>query len=745
MPEEKIIPRLFQRSLDLPIFNLTRVMNKTITIAITLLLVAWSTACSSDTKTDATGPVLPTPPQETSTSDKTPEITPWVFTDDWWREPRVWAVQPGSAWDDASVMDAFDFPEYEATNVSVVSWFEGSRVVIDELHRRGITVVGQDGMIWMYQPDRTNPDLFWDESAGIFDFRMDDPPELAEAALTDPYGNPIYAEMFGFSDGIKYLQYSVPHPVWQEYMTEHMKNLIDAGVDGYLIDELAYGTVFYPDFNPYMVQEFNSYLEQQFEPSDLQLLLESVGVDDLASFDYSAVVREQLPADMTALSMEDWKGDLPLFSLYNRFLALENYKAADALIKSGREYAAETVGKEIPFSANINTLSSPNAFLIIPLLDMIDLEFYYTDLGYFRNGRGIAPLKLTRYFDKPALMRTSVSAEPDLAKWGPEGTVDLFGTMIADAVSSGGEFYVEGSVEQDISALAPYYRFRTDHPNLFEELKPFEPQVAILLLWENVVADPFQISAYFGASSLLADSGVQFDAVFGAEEYLRWGELPMYPAPDFPLKEEVLSNYPVVVIPEMNDLIESHAETLMEYVNHGGVIVTYVVDEFGLEFQHEDDPSVTALLKMLRSGLENEAGGKVIQLNQNLARDYRDNPDPVLRREWLNVMSKLGLSPEVRYDQGLMVAAQVYSAEDQLAVHLVNYNWDISTLSTTPVSEFDVEIVLPDHLDQAGLTVSLYTPGEDAIELKVEESEAGIIVTIPELHIWSVISVTAGS
>ncbi len=744
MSKEKTIPQLLQRFVDLPGFDLPRAMNKTIVFAITLLLVAWTASCSSDAGTDAVVSVSPTAPQETSASDSTSEATTWVFTDSWWREPQVWAVQPSAEWDDASVIEAFDFPEYEAANVSVVSWFEGSRAAIDELHSRGYTVVGQDGMIWMYQPDRTAPDLFWDESAGIFDFQMDDPTELAAALLTDPFGNPIYAEMFGFSDGIQYLQYSVPHPAWQEYMTEHMKNLIDAGVDGYLIDELAYGTVFYPDFNAHMLQEFNRFLEQQFEPSDLQVLLESVGVDDLASFDYAAVVREQLPTDMTAFSLEDWNGDIPLFTLYSRFLALENYKAAAALIKSGREYAAETAGKEIPFSANINNLSSPNAFLIIPLLDMIDLEFFYADLGYFRNARGIAPLKLTRHFDKPALMRTSISAETDLAEWGAEGTVDLYGTMIADAVSSGGEFYVEGSTEQDIVALAPYYRFRADHPGLFEDLKPLEPQVAVLLLWENVVTDPFQISAYFGASSLLADSGMQFDAVFGAKEYLVWGELQMFPAPDFPLDVETLWTYPVVVIPELNDLIESHAATLMEYVNGGGILVTHLVDEFGLEFQHEDDPSVTALIKMLRSGSENEAGGKVVRLDENLARDYSNNPDPALRQEWLNVMSNLGLSPEVRYDAGPMVAAQVYAAEDQLVVHFVNYNWDIGTLSTTPVSKLNVEIVLPNSLDRKGIIVSLHAPGENSMELDVEASEAGIIVTIPELHIWSVISVAGG-
>ncbi|MGB2955097.1 MAG: hypothetical protein WBB64_03915 [Anaerolineales bacterium] len=747
MPEEKTIPQLFQRLVDLPAFDLPRAMHKTIAFAITLLLVAWTAACSSGTETDTAVSVSTTAPQETSTSvgESSTEAAPWVFTDGWWREPQVWAVHPSAEWDDASVIEAFDFPAYEAVNVSVVSWFEGSRVAIDELHSRGYTVVGQDGMIWMFQPDRTAPDLFWDESAGIFDFEIDDPPELAAAVLTDPFGNPIYAEMFGFSDGIQYLQYSVPHPAWQEYMTEHMKNLIDAGVDGYLIDELAYGTVFYPDFNAHMLQEFNRFLERQFEPSDLQVLLESVGVDDLASFDYAAVVREQLSTDMTSLSLEDWNGDLPLFTLYSRFLALENYEAAAALIKSGREYAAETAGKEIPFSANINNLSSPNAFLIIPLLDIIDLEFFYADLGYFRNARGIAPLKLTRHFDKPALMRTSVSAEPDLAEWGAEGTVDLYGTMIADAVSSGGEFYVEGSVEQDIVALAPYYRFRADHPGLFKDLKPLEPQVAVLLLWENVVADPFQISAYFGASSLLADSGMQFDAVFGAKEYLSWGELSMFPAPDFPLNVETLWTYPVVLIPELSDLIESHAATLMEYVNGGGVLVAHLVDEFGLEFQHEDDPSVTALLQMLRSGSENEAGGKVVRLDENLARDYSNNPDPALRQEWLNVMSNLGLSPEVRYDAGPMVAAQIYAAEDQLVVHFVNYNWDIETLSTSPLSDIGVEIVLPAGFDREGLTATLHAIGQASVELDVEASEAGIIVTIPELHVWSVISVAGGT
>jgi len=673
-----------------------------------------------------------------------------VFTDGWWREPQLWAVFPQRAWDNASVIAAFDFPAYEAMNVSVVSWFEGSPVAIDELHSRGYAVQGEDGMIHMFQPDRTNPDLFWDEGAGIFDFTMDDPAELAVATLVDPYGNPMYAEMFGFSDGVEYLQYSVPHPAWQEYMTEHMKNLIDAGVDGYLVDEWAYGTVDFPDFNSHTLQEFSRFLEEQFEPSALQALLEGVGVDDLASFDYAAVVREQLPARATALSMEDWSdldvGSLPLYTLYRRFLALQNYEAAAAMIETGREYALQTTGKDIPFSANINTLASPDAFLFVPLLDMIDLEFIYVDFGYFRNGRGISALKLARFFDKPAVLRTSAAVEFDLIEWGAAGTVDLYGTMIADAVSSGGEFSVElgvGSIEQDIYALAPYYRFRSDNSDIFD-VEPLDAQVAVLLLWENVVADPYRLTAYFGANSLLADSGMQFDTVFGAQEYLSRGEIPMYPAPDFPLDLETLRSYPVVVLPEMSDLIESHAATLMEYVDGGGVLVTYVVDEFGLEFQREDDPTVGVLLQMLRSGAENAAGGKVVRLDENLGRDYSNDPDPVLRQEWLNVMADLGLSPEVRYDAGPMVAAQVYAAEDQLVVHLVNYNWDIDTLTTTPVGEVAVEIVLPDGFDRAELTVSTHAPGQAAVELDVELSEVGIIVTIPELHIWSVISVVAG-
>ncbi len=723
-------------------------MRNAVSLVMALLLAVGAASCSSDDETDAAVSQSSTT-SETSTSagDSSTEAVPWVFTDGWWREPQLWAVFPQKAWDTESVIAAFDFPAYEALDVSVVSWFEGSPVAIDELHSRGYTVFGEDGMIHMFQPDRTDPDLFWDESAGIFDFDMDDPPELAAAALTDPYGNLIYAEMFGFFDGVEYLQYSVPHPAWQEYMTEHMKNLIDAGVDGYLVDEWAYGTVDYPDFNPYTLQEFNRFLEEQFEPSELQALLESVGVEDLASFDYAAVVRAQLPAGSTTLSMEDWNGELPLFALYRRFLALQNYEAAVALIETGREYALETTGKEIPFSANINTLASPDAFLFVPLLDMIDLEFIYVDFGYFRNGRGISALKLARFFDKPAVLRTSAAVEFDLIEWGAAGTVDLYRTMIADAVSSGGEFSVElgvGSIEQDIYALAPYYRFRTDHPGLFDA-EPLEPQVAVLLLWENVIADPYRLSAYFGASSLLADAGVQFDTVFGAKEYLSRGEMPMYPAPDFPLDLETLRSYPVVVIPELNDLIESHAATLMEYVDGGGVLVTHVVDEFGLEFQRGDDPAITALLAMLRSGAANPAGGKVVRLDENLGRDYSNNPDRALRQEWLNVAADLGLSPEVRYDAGPMVAAQVYASEDQLVVHFVNYNWDIDTLSTTPVSDFDVEIVLPAGFDREALTASLHSPGEAAVELDVEPTEAGIVVTIPELHIWSVVSVVTGN
>jgi len=727
-------------------------MRNALGLATALLLVVGMASCSSDAEPDSAISVSTTTPVETSTSGggSSTEAVSWVFPDGWWRVPQVWAVQPQDEWDTASTLAAFDFPGYEAVSASVVSWFEGSKVAVDELHSRGLTVVGQDGQIRMFQPDRTNPELFWDEEAQIFDFGVDDPPDFAVAALIDPFGNPMYTEMFGFSDGVQYLQYSVPHPAWQEYMTQHMKNLIDAGVDGYLIDELAYGTVGYPDFGAHTLQEFNRFLGEQFEPADLQALLESVGVDDLTSFDYAAVVREQLPADATALSMEVWGewdflSALPLFTVYRRFQALQNYEAAAALIETGRQYARETAGKEIPFSANINNLVAPDNFLIVPLLDMIDLEFFYADFGYFRNGRGIAPLKLTRYFDKPAVMRTSVSAEGDIAAWGAAGTVDLFGTMIADAVSSGGEFYVEGSVEQDVAALTPFYRFRGDNPGLFDGLQSLEPQVAVLLLWESVVEDPYRISAYLGSTSLLADAGTQFDTIFGAMEYRSEGEMPMYPAPDFPLDAEMLGSYPVLVLPELGDLTESHAATLVEYVDAGGVLVTYVADEFGLEFQRGADPAIAALLRMLRSGSETEAGGKVVRLDESLGRSYNDNPDPALRLEWIDLMAGLGFGPEIRYDAGPMLAAQAYAAEDRLVVHFVNYNWDIETLRTAPINDISVEIALPAGLDRESLTASLHFPGGVAVQLEVEQSEAGIIVTIPEIHIWSVVSVVAAN
>lgn len=669
----------------------------------------------------------------------------------WWQQAQVWAAPPGNNWDDASVIGSFDFPAYDAMNVSVISWFEGSRVAIDELHSRGFSIVGYNGMLGMFQPDRTNPELFWDESAGIYDFTMDEPEELAPAIMIDPFGNLTYSHIFGFSEEVQFLQYSVPHPLYQEHMTQHMKNLIDVGVDGYLIDELAYGSVDLPDFNPHTLEEFKRFLEAEFEPSDLQALLDSVGVADLVSFDYAAVVREQLPADATALSIEDWNANLPLFALFRRFLALQNLDAATALIENGRQYAAETKGKVIPFSSNVNNLAAPDNFLIVPLLDMIDLEFFYLDFGYFRNGRGIAPLKLTRYFDKPAMLRTSISAHEDLVAWGAAGTIDIYGTMIADAVSSGGEFHVDlgvgpmdGPIEQDINALAPYYRFRTDHPGLFDNLEPLESQIAVLHLWENVLTDPYWTRAYFGISSLLADSGVQFDAVFGAKEYLSEGELPMYPAPDFPLDIELLRTYPVLVIPELNDLIETHASTLLDYIDGGGVVVAYAEDDIGLEIQREADPSVVSFLQLLRSGAENAAGGKVVRLDENLARNYNNDPDPTLRQEWLNVIGNLGLNPEVRYDAGPMLAAQVYAADNQLVVHFVNYNWDRQALSTAPLVNIGVEIALPAGFNREGLTASAHAPGEAAVELDVEPSAAGIIVTIPELHIWSVISIDAG-
>ncbi len=544
--------------------------------------------------------------------------------------------------------------------------------------------------------------------------------------------------------------HSMLHPAWQDYLLGEIKTAIDAGVDGFLIDELCYGTILNPDFNENTLELFEDYLVETLGPTDLSSTLSELGLDSIEDFDYAAVVRENLPPDMTVLTQQDWQSwditqGIPLYNQFQRFLRLANREMAERIIGEAKAYARETYGREVASSANLNDLSSPESFLIVDLLDFVDMECSYGRFGYFPQTRFFGSVKLAQSLGKKAYTLTAMDTRSALLERGTEKTVNLYKTMIADSCAVGGAFYVEEGghgIQQDIDALAPYYRFPLEHPELFEDLVPVTGDVRILHLWENL--DHYNSQAFHGLSSLLADAGYQFDVIFGAEEYTVWGQTTKYPAPDLPLDIERLSGYPMAIIPELSDITPNHAAALLSYVEGGGRLVVFATHEMldDIVAQRGSDPSVSSLVGYVRDGDADVGSGRVIRPPDMWSSMYIAIQDPHRQLLLTELLTAEGASPEVRGLPESFLSAFMHTGEGRLAVHFVNYNYKYETDSTKTSGQMTLEIELPEALVGESLTAVFYSPGEPERDLDISLEGSALSTSLPEFEVWGVLLIS---
>ncbi len=709
-----------------------------------LALLAGLGACQPPLETaTAPPPDTPKPEEPTSTSAPAPpESVEWVFPENWWLETQVWAEPPDLYFttdtDGNQTIWKDFYDDYAPTGFTVITWFIGPPNIVDEFHDRGLMVVASDTMIPVYGP--------------LYDswFGGEDPPkELEPAAIRDPYSN-ILVDDFDLADlfDLPYLFtiHSMIHPLWQERMIEEMKAYIDAGVDGYMIDELAFGSTFFPDFNPNTLEKFSAYLQDTYNDEELQNLGAPWGIGEFTNFDYAALVRDHLPAEKTELTKGDWddwdlRTSLPLMQQFDRFLAIENQKAALRILDEGRTYALENYGKEIPFSANLGALVAPQTIFYIDKLDYSINEFPYDMYGYFPAARTTGTQKLYQHFNRPATYMTQLTTKPDIIAWGVSNTVNLYRTIIADAIANGGAADIEQgehAYDQDMNLLGPYYRFPLDYPFLFDELEPITNQIGVLRLWEADIYAPWDQWAYVGLCDLLADSGYQFGALFGAEEFLIEGELPNYPAPNHPLRAEDLARHEVIMIPELYTLTDNHAEILLDYVDAGGTLII-----FSLPYTTYDmdgtNPLHDQLLTTRGEGTILIGQGKLIHVEGIWGKDFLENPNLDAKNQLRGLLESEGIQPLVMMNDTRYLGATAYKGADQMVVHFVNYDHEEGIDITTPTGPVDVAITLPNGLQLYNPALYLFTPGEMPQSIDGVLDDNLLRLTLPNVDIWSVL------
>jgi hypothetical protein len=661
-----------------------------------------------------------------------PALTPvpWTFNSEWWKRTHVWYFGPPLAYAESK----YYYDVLDKTGVTVVNWLDirwhedweaKLRRIVDELHRRGISVVGDISMITIWQEQREKP------------------PELLEAVLRDPYGN-IIKDNFGTPS--TYPVHSTLHPAWQEYLLLAIRKTIDTGVDGMIIDELAYGSLSYPDFNKYTVEEFREYLLETYSAEELEKIRQKYSIENFENFDYAELVKRYLPTGMTQLTQEEWDRrweiPIPLYRNFDRFRTVKNKESMARLISKAKAYAKEQYGKDIPFSANLNDLTAPPALYVIDLLDYVEMEWFYYQNGYFPKARAFSSLKLAESFGKRGNLLTSMGTRSDIVERGKDRSVNLYKMMIAEGYGAGGAFHVEeGSheIQLDIEAVAPYFHFVREKPFLFENLKPVKGDIGVLYLWEAI--DAFQARAYRGLSNMLADSSYQLSVVFGAEDIL-----PADPAPPYPLQLDSLLQYTVIMVPELLDITEKHTDLLLQYVENGGRLIIFATDDMlqQIEWNRGESQSVRLLLDYLRAGETTVGIGKILRVGQIWGKEYLESLDQGLRLQLQQMLSQEGIQPKVKMiSDARVLSTFAYIGKNQLVIHFVNYDYDLENDSTNPIQALELDLSLGE-LPREGITATFYSPNApEGQRLEATAQQSTLSLTIPEIDIWGVLLVRA--
>jgi hypothetical protein len=633
----------------------------------------------------------------------------------------------------------------DTTGVTLSSWFdfmwigdvERYSTYVDSMHSRGIHVVCTQSMITTYQ------------------YPEDEPAELAETILHDPFGEPVSSD-YGLGETIGFTQtwyiHSMLHPTWQDLLLDEIKMAIDYGADGILIDELPYGAAYEPDFNEYTMQLYNEYHATKI-PEEINEILELFDITSLDELDYAAEVRDAL-SPSSELTSEDWRDwevqqTIPLLEDYQRFIRIENKKAIERIITEAKAYAEEIYGRFVPFSGNFNDLSSREAVYCFDLVDFADMECSYNRWGWFPMTRTAASVKLAAALGKKGYVVTAMDTRGVLLEREPEMTRNFYRTAIADAYASGGAFYVEEGghgLRQDLAALAPYYQFPVESLHLFEGVEPVETEICVLHLWENLDSPHFS-KAYHGTSNLLADSGYQFDVVFGAEEYLVWDKVTRYPAPDYPLTLEMISGYPLVIVPELMDLTSGHAATLLSYVEGGGVLIVFSSqgDLDTLVDQRGADPSISRLVGYLNDVEVDVGAGRVIRPADRWGSMYASIPDAHFQGVMTSLLVGEGFIPQVGGLPENFISAFEYTDGNRLVVQLVNYNYNWDTDATKPAGPMELELTLSGSMAGAELRATFYTPEAASQDLAVVVEGGVAQVTTPEFSVWGVLEIVVTS
>jgi hypothetical protein len=528
-------------------------------------------------------------------------------------------------------------------------------------------------------------------------------PELASTAITDIYGKPII--VWWESTHEKPLWWgNTNDPLWQEFLLEQSKALVDAGVDGILIDEIEGTAAIWSggSFSEPDMSGFRAYLAASYTQEELLSLF---GINDIKTFDYGKYINSLGLADTWV--KERWR--VPLYDDFLRFQRLATVRFMTELVNETKSYARTTYGREVAFTANIFGLA-PSLLIFADLLDYYTVEYPYMDYGYPPESQAIADYKLARALgDKPAVNLAHIATNADLL--GRNSSSTLMTIYIAEAYASQGAMMVPygiyawseetgpGVYYGDMSVLAPVYQFIRDNPFLYEELRSLA-QVAVLYSFPTNYHRWEYRDSFRGLTYALLDGHIQYDIVALGDD--------MWLADSFSAAS--LAPYQLAFMAEAEYLSQAQVDSLLSFVAGGGTLIVWgdtgIYDETG---QATERPELASLTM---PGTYAYGEGRFIVLTGDPGDTYRQTHDATVRQQLVSLVNNYaGNVTAMSAARTLNLVVYKRAGGSQMVAHLINCDYTIETDQATPTGAFTLTLRPPaGFLDQDEIQLYRLSP-----------------------------------
>ncbi len=551
-----------------------------------------------------------------------------------------------------------------------------------------------------------------------------------------------------FVDFLGCYRYTVCSEAWQDYVKSENRKAIDLGVEGIQFDDAQVPPLQMcpfesqpASFDSVTMVHFRNYLKQNFTPAQLQQRFDIANID---TFNYAEWIKQK--------GMESTWNNMPFTGLaaeFFKFMILATKEYFHNIAEDAKNYALNTYGRTITISCNPNF--GAEGYHLAE-----DMDYFLAEHYPFQTDD---PFAHTDIKGTKCIKNWPVYVIPEPRVEGlPLQTKNMIRLIVADIYGSGGrisfgEKLSDGiahevtPIEIDFDIFSDYVDFILSHRDLYENLTT-AASVALLNSHSSRMARYWPVEGdaqvdygwgFIGTGKLLTDSNIQFDCIFAPDN--RFTNIPSFTIED-------LQNYKVVILPHTFELTDSQAETLLNYVKAGGVIIA--MGNIGTNNPDGTLANRPALQSLQQGdGIKSYGEGKFVYTWKNLGEFYLWDygvPHAEVRNSFQSMILP-HIKPKVitegiseTFRPGGATGFLYHDTHGNHIVHLVNYDYDEFNDFFSVKENFTLKILV----DTSGAWQATYLSPDLPQPQILPTTKNGdyVCMTIPRLEAYGVVKLS---